>query len=361
MSVEDYIGQMEHLTRQINAFSSAKRCYGDFIALLNQADIDNALEEDIATALAYGSWESREQYLKSFGDDEETYIYQVVERELEHVFAVGGSAEIVKRLAAVTKDKIKDPVFCAKHLAGRHLLNRILAVLYAELHQIQMEAELEIGDGRKYGLGGHAIQRLRELLNPGVKEHLRDKIRTLSGFFRFTSLEGAHGLFVPAYCELSVGSSKTPSPLDLVIATIADNPGVIASINPRNFEEVIARIFEEEGVRVELTAPTRDGGRDIICTSYKEDGSTRKTAIEVKRYTKQKVTFSKVTSFVGANIKECRDLIYVTSSSYTKPVEDYAEDMRQYPGIDSLKLKKLEDIVGWAREHKTDLLLPDAN
>jgi len=359
MSADDYIGQIEHLKRQINAFTSPTRCYGDFIELLSRADIENALEEDVRTALHSGSWESREEYLDSFDADEESHINQVVERELENVYVAGGSSMIVERLAAVSASRIKDPAFCAKHLAGRHLLNRTLAVLYAELRQLQVEAELEIGDETRYGLGGHAIQHLRELLDPGVEEYLKDRIRTLSGFFRSASIEGAHGLFVPAYCELSVGSTKTPSPLDLLIATIAEKPELIPSIDDRDFEKIIAHIFKEEGVDVELTAATRDGGRDIICTSYRENGTTKKTAIEVKRYTTQKVSFSKVTSFVGANLAKYRDLLFVTSSSYTEPAERYAAEMRQYPGVDSLELKKLEDIVNWAKEHKAELLLPE--
>ena len=357
MSVEDYISHIEHIKRQIDAFSSPKCCYADFVEHLGRSDINRAIEQDIRTAMATASWESREEYLDTFEDDEESHIYQIVAHELEHVFVAGGESEIIEQLAEKSGDLVRDPVFCAKHLAGRHLLNRTLAVLYDELRTVQIEAELEIGDGRLYGLGGYTVERLRNLLHPNVEEHLKDRIRAMTGFFRLASIEGAHGLFVPDYCELEPGGIKSPSPLDLVIATIADRPGLTGSVRPRDFEEVIARIFSEQGVKVELTAPTRDGGRDIICTYYLEDGTEKRTAIEVKRYTSAKISFSKITSFVGANLLDYRNLIYVTTSSYTRPVEKYAARVRAYPGVDSLELKELSHIVEWAKAHKSRMLL----
>ena len=358
MSVEDYIGHIEHIRRQIEAFSSPKRCYADFVGQLGRSDINRAIEQDIRTALDSASWDSREEYLDTFEGDEESHIYQIVAHELEHVFVAGGESEIVEQLAQRSADRVRDPVFCAKHLAGRHLLNRTLAVLYDELRSVQIEAELEIGEGKRYGLGGYTVERLRELLHPYVEEQLKDRIRAMTGFFRLATIEGAHGLFVPDYCELEPGAIKSPSPLDLVIATIADRPGLTGSVRPRDFEEVIARIFSEQGVEVELTASTRDGGRDIICTAHQEDGTEKRTAIEVKRYTATtKITFSKITSFVGANILDYRNLIYVTTSSYTRPVEGYAARVRAYPGVDSLELKELSHIVEWAKAHKSRMLL----
>jgi HJR/Mrr/RecB family endonuclease len=41
----------------------------------------------------------------------------------------------------------------------------------------------------------------------------------------------------------------------------------VMKLTPRQFEEFVAEIFEEEGFRVELTQQTRDDDKDIIVAS----------------------------------------------------------------------------------------------
>ena len=84
--------------------------------------------------------------------------------------------------------------------------------------------------------------------------------------------------------ELNSGSS-------IVVATIAARgklmelyraPSQLQLIDRRQFEEVVAELFSGFGYSVELTAQTRDGGRDIVAVGRKDQIKT-KYLIECKR------------------------------------------------------------------------------
>lgn len=49
---------------------------------------------------------------------------------------------------------------------------------------------------------------------------------------------------------------------------IAQNRELIYKISTREFEEVIERLFQDEGYETKLKRPTRDRGRDIIVMKY---------------------------------------------------------------------------------------------
>ena len=60
-----------------------------------------------------------------------------------------------------------------------------------------------------------------------------------------------------------------------------DNPEALATMDRREFEELVAEIFDRFSFKVELTARTRDGGRDVIAISH--DPVAVKYLIECKR------------------------------------------------------------------------------
>lgn len=59
-------------------------------------------------------------------------------------------------------------------------------------------------------------------------------------------------------------------------------PSQLQFIDRRQFEEVVAELFSGFGYSVELTAQTRDGGRDIVAVGRKDQIKT-KYLIECKR------------------------------------------------------------------------------
>ena len=51
---------------------------------------------------------------------------------------------------------------------------------------------------------------------------------------------------------------------DSVLKFLSENPEELYKLKPREFEEVMAEIYNRLGYDVELTKKTRDGGKDII-------------------------------------------------------------------------------------------------
>jgi Restriction endonuclease/TIR domain len=73
-----------------------------------------------------------------------------------------------------------------------------------------------------------------------------------------------------------------------LIAQFATNPESLRTIDPRRFEEIIAELFRGFGYAVELTAKTRDGGRDVVAIKSEAEVATR-YLIECKRPSPGKV------------------------------------------------------------------------
>jgi HJR/Mrr/RecB family endonuclease len=64
---------------------------------------------------------------------------------------------------------------------------------------------------------------------------------------------------------------------------LSKHPDWLHTMPPRQFEELVAELFREQGWEVELTSPTRDGGYDLI--ALRRIGSVQlKLLVEAKRY-----------------------------------------------------------------------------
>lgn len=70
---------------------------------------------------------------------------------------------------------------------------------------------------------------------------------------------------------------------DELIAYLADHPEQMQNLEPRRFEELVARLFKDKGYDVELTPRTGDGGLDVIAIKRDELGAAL-TIIECKRF-----------------------------------------------------------------------------
>ena len=66
-----------------------------------------------------------------------------------------------------------------------------------------------------------------------------------------------------------------------LVQHFADHPAELKTVDRRRFEELVAELFAGFGYAVELTARTRDGGRDVIAVGGSE--VTAKYLIECKR------------------------------------------------------------------------------
>jgi len=112
----------------------------------------------------------------------------------------------------------------------------------------------------------------------------------------------------------------------LNIDRILYNRDAVYNLTPREFEELVARVFEEQGYIVSLTPRTRDGGIDIIATRDL-GGLTFMVLVECKRYGQQnKVDVSLVRSLLGVQTdRKASKAVLVTSSSFTRDAREFAE------------------------------------
>ncbi len=132
-------------------------------------------------------------------------------------------------------------------------------------------------------------------------------------------------------------------------------------LNPRQFEELVAEVWGRFGYDVELTAQTRDGGRDIVAVRKAE--AAVKFLIECKRYDpSRKVEVSLVRALFGVKVDEgASKAIMATTSSLTRDAQEFVErhpwelEGRDYEGV----LHWLEKARHFARDEDSFLWLPD--
>ncbi len=126
------------------------------------------------------------------------------------------------------------------------------------------------------------------------------------------------------------------------------NPSSLYAISSRQFEELVAEIFEKRGFAVELTKATRDGGKDIIAISTYM-GIRMKYIIECKRYARDnKVSLDVVQRLYGVKVSEnANKAILVTTSDYTRDAKKFGSQHRW-----DLELKDRDDILGWLKGYQ---------
>lgn len=128
-----------------------------------------------------------------------------------------------------------------------------------------------------------------------------------------------------------------------LIKYLTKHPEFLYELNPRKFEELIAEIFKDMGFSVDMTPPTRDGGRDIHAIRSDALGSSL-YLIECKRYaSSRKVGVEPVRSLYGVVQSERATTgIIVTTSSFTQDAIDFATPL-QY----QMSLRDFDELKKW--------------
>lgn len=108
-------------------------------------------------------------------------------------------------------------------------------------------------------------------------------------------------------------------------AYCAANPIVLRAIAPRDFEKVIAEVMRGLGFDVELTARTRDGGRDVV--AVKARPVAVRFLIECKQYADNRpVRVGAVRSLYGIVTDErATKGILATTSYFTQPAQEFLD------------------------------------
>lgn len=156
------------------------------------------------------------------------------------------------------------------------------------------------------------------------------------GAFNYEGYEIAGGQFdePPHMCVIYSRDDFDPddaypeySRIQQLIMDIAQDRELIYNISSREFEEVIERLFQDEGFETKLTQSTRDGGRDIIATKY-EMGKPIVFYIECKRYGRQNSAgVSIVRSLYGVQSSDrINKSILVTTGHVTRDARRFVDD-----------------------------------
>jgi hypothetical protein len=133
-----------------------------------------------------------------------------------------------------------------------------------------------------------------------------------------------------------------------LISEASRNPKLLYQLSPRAFEELIADLFEGFGFDVELTAPTRDHGRDVIALGH--NPLQVKLLIECKRYGAQKkVSIQPVERLFGVVKDEnaTKGILVTTAQGFTAPARDFLQRNRWV-----LEGRDYDALVAWLHDHE---------
>ena len=129
---------------------------------------------------------------------------------------------------------------------------------------------------------------------------------------------------------------------------IAEHPNYLHEMPPRKFEELIAHLFEDYGWEVDLTAPTKDGGYDILAVR-RDLPTSLKVLVEVKRYTPDySVGVAIVRALYGLRtLHSASQVILATSSHISRDAK------REFERVVPWELDFIERdaILAWCRKH----------
>jgi hypothetical protein len=132
---------------------------------------------------------------------------------------------------------------------------------------------------------------------------------------------------------------------DELIVTLGRRPELLYQLSPRAFEELMAEVFASLGYTVQLTAQTRDGGKDLIAVASLH-GIEMRLLVECKRYARdRKVDVGLVRQLYGVKQMERATKAILATTSYFSP--DARSVERQF--IHELELKDYDAVVRWIR------------
>jgi restriction system protein len=111
----------------------------------------------------------------------------------------------------------------------------------------------------------------------------------------------------------------------------------LLDLNPRYFEHLIERLYNEMGYKTSLTPAQKDGGRDVIAIQN-NPGKREKLFIECERYNKP-VGVVIVRALLGVvSDEKVNKGVIVTTDRFTKPARKFAEQNHRIELINGAQL-----------------------
>jgi restriction system protein len=130
-----------------------------------------------------------------------------------------------------------------------------------------------------------------------------------------------------------------------LLRIISKDRNYIYSISPRRFEELAADVFERLGYTVEITPPSKDGGKDLYVARKSELGSLL-FYVECKRYAPDRpVGVGLVRSLYGVvEAGKATAGLMLTTSHFTKGAHEFQRHVER-----RLTLSDYTDFQSWLR------------
>lgn len=159
-------------------------------------------------------------------------------------------------------------------------------------------------------------------------------------------IRGPHPLFRGFSGELFFTPEIIPACIDFrrLIRAVELKPQELLLLEPRQFEELVAEIWRKLGYETELTARTKDGGRDVVAVRRLE--ASVRFLIECKRYNpSHKVGVELVRGLYGVTAHEkATKGILATTSTFTRGAKAFFDDH-----IWELEPRDFDGVVDWVK------------
>lgn len=136
---------------------------------------------------------------------------------------------------------------------------------------------------------------------------------------------------------------------DELVSELARRPELMQSMDWRVFEQLIAEVYERMGCRVELTAPTKDGGRDVLAWVDAPEGPLL-SVIETKRNAPDRpVGVEIVRALYGVVMSEGANRgVLVTTSYFSPDARQFSKQATRHNDL-VLKLSDFEALTALVR------------
>jgi len=135
---------------------------------------------------------------------------------------------------------------------------------------------------------------------------------------------------------------------DELIKKLRRYPEDMYCLDPRKLEIVVADLLADQGIHVEITPATRDGGKDIIAKYSTPIGDVL-TLVEVKRYRRDRpIRVELVRQLYGVLYDHAAShAMFVTTSSFTRDATEF-QQRHKY----ELSLRDMSDVKTWLDKYK---------
>jgi HJR/Mrr/RecB family endonuclease len=186
-----------------------------------------------------------------------------------------------------------------------------------------------------------------------IQDHFIGLADELAEYFFLPKAPGSTELLIPESSlitpdQLSAVRVTVSEISDALLAEVAKEPLLLHKLTPRRFEQLIAKVFEDQGYRVTLTPETRDGGFDILLEATLSTGRLL-TLVECKKWAPNRpIPVEVVRNLYGVlTMENASQGLIVTTSRFTSDAHSL-QDAIQY----RMGLRDFEDVSQWLKPYR---------